>query len=69
MEPMIVILFFWNLCLSIAVILIARCQNNQEVLLYLLRDEINEYKRKRGHIFVKNVDEDFTCPKMRGKND
>lgn len=67
MEAISAILVLWNLCLSIAVILIARCQNNQETLLYLLRDEINEYKRKRGHIFVKNIDDDFTCPKVNKK--
>lgn len=67
MEAISAILVLWNLCLSIAVILIARCQNNQETLLYLLRDEINKYKRKRGHIFVKNIDDDFTCPKVNKK--
>lgn len=61
-------LIAWNLALTILLIFLMLCQNNQETLLYLLRDEINEYKRKRGHIFCKTVDSDFDCPKVRNND-
>lgn len=67
MEAISAILVLWNICLTIVLVLLHKCQKNQETLLYLLRDEINEYKRKRGHIFVKNIDDDFTCPKVNKK--
>ena len=67
MEAIIAILVLWNICLTIVLVLLHRCQKNQETLLYRLRDDINRYKRKRGHIFVKHIDDDFTCPKVNKK--
>lgn len=63
-------LIAWNLALTVLLMFLMLCQKNQEDLMYLLRDELWQYKRKKseGHIFVKNVDEDFTCPKVK-KND
>lgn len=62
-------LIAWNLALTILLIFLMLCQNNQEKLLYYLRNEVYEYKmNQQGHIFCKTVDGDFDCPKVR-KND
>ena len=67
MEAISAILVLWNICLTIVLVLLHKCQKNQETLLYRLRDEINAFKSKRGHIFVTNIDDDFTCPKVNKK--
>lgn len=63
------LLIFWNLGLTALLFFVMLCQDNQEKLLYCLRDEVYECKmNQQGHIFCKTVDGDFDCPKVR-KND
>ena len=62
-------LIAWNLALTLLLMFIMLCQNNQEKLLYFLRNEVYECKQKQeGHIFCKTVDSDFNCPKVK-RND
>ena len=44
MEAISAILVLWNICLTIVLVLLHKCQKNQEDLLYLLRDNVNCFR-------------------------
>ena len=62
-----VALIIWNILLTILLFVVIRCQNNQESLLYALRDDLNQAKICDGRIVTRykngDVKIDLTeCP-------
>ena len=63
-DILTLILAMWLIIATTVLYIFNSILKNHETLLYLLRDEINQTKRETGHIFVKGVDKDFSCPKI-----
>ena len=70
------LLILWNIGLSILLVWAAKCQHNQSILLYALRDDLNKAKICDGYV-VEHIpmgDDDYkvdlrNCPNVRQKFD